>query len=283
MAQTRHFRPRDYEPATWRLLLTGLQDGATNMAIDEAILEAVAVGESPPTLRFYGWQPACLSLGMAQPWDDADLERCADLGWDVVRRPTGGRAILHVDELTYSVCAPEGEPRVHGGVLESYQRLSTALAQGLKAIGLDPQRAQAVYEDRGTAGPACFDGPSHYEITIGQRKLVGSAQMRKKGVVLQHGTLPLYGDITRIAEALYVDAPGQRMAIVSRLNYRATTLEASLGRRVEFEEAVQTMRQGFSDALNLTLAVGELSAAEMQRAATLREEKYASRDWTERV
>jgi lipoate-protein ligase A len=283
MAQTRHYRPQDYEPATWRLLLTGFQDGATNMAIDEAILEAVATGESPPTLRFYGWQPACLSLGMAQPWDDADLERCAGLGWDVVRRPTGGRAILHVDELTYSVCAPESEPRVHGGVLESYQRLSTALAQGLRAMGLDPQRAQAVYEDRGAAGPACFDGPSHYEITIGQRKLVGSAQMRKKSVVLQHGTLPLYGDITRIAEALYVDAPGQRMAIVSRLNYRATTLEASLGRRVEYDEALQHMRQGFSDALNMTLADGQLTDAEMQRAAALRQEKYASRDWTERV
>lgn len=253
------------------------------MAVDEAVLEAVAAGASPPTLRFYGWEPACLSLGFAQPWDDADLERCAGLGWDVVRRPTGGRAILHVDELTYSVCAPEGEARVRGGVIESYERLSLALLRGLKSMGLDPQRAQAVYEDRGAAGPACFDGPSHYEITIGQRKLVGSAQMRKKGVVLQHGTLPLYGDITRIAEALYVDAPGQRLAIVLRLNYRATTLEAGLGKRVDYDEAVVHMRQGFVDALNLTLEEGTLSQDEAARAQALRTEKYTSEAWTERV
>src|SRR5690606_17978475 len=101
-----------YELATWRLLETGWQGGATNMASDEAIMEAVAAGEQPPTLRFYGWQPACLSLGYSQPWQVVDWESCAARGWDVVRRPTGGRAILHVDELTYSVVGPEHEPRL---------------------------------------------------------------------------------------------------------------------------------------------------------------------------
>ena len=276
--------PREaYEPATWRLLNTGAQDGPTNMAIDEAILEAIAAGESQPTLRFYGWQPACLSLSFAQPWDDADLDRCAQLGWDVVRRPTGGRAILHIDELTYSVCAPESNPRVHGGVLESYQRLSEALLAGLRLMGLDPAKAKPYYEDRGEPGPACFDGPSNYEITIGQRKLVGSAQMRRKGVVLQHGTLPLHGDITRIAQGLAVDMPGQRLAIVNRLQYRATTLEASLARQVAFDEAAELLRQGFATALNLTLETGTLTPAETNRAAALRAEKYANESWTTRL
>lgn len=279
----RRTRPPEYEPTVWRLLSTGQQDGATNMAIDEAILEAVAAGDSPPTLRFYSWEPACLSLGRGQPWDEADLDRCAELGWDVVRRPTGGRAILHVDELTYSVCAPKTEPRVEGKVLESYQRLSYALAHGLKLMGLDPNRVRTYYEDHGEPGPACFDGPSDYEITIGQRKLVGSAQMRRKGVVLQHGTLPLTGDITRIAQGLYVDLPGQRQAIILRLHYRATTVEASLARPVSFMEAEDFMRRGFSEALNLTLEAGQLTGQEQERAAEIRADKYATEAWTMRV
>jgi lipoate-protein ligase A len=253
-----------------------------NMAIDEAILESVSAGDSLPTLRFYGWEPGCLSLGVAQLWDEADLDACAEKGWDVVRRPTGGRAILHIDELTYSICAPKEEVRVRGSILESYQRLSQGLAAGLKRIGLDPKRARPYYEDRGEAGPACFDGPSDYEITIGQRKLVGSAQVRKKGVVLQHGTLPLHGDITRITDVLAVDLPGQRLALKARLHYRATTLEASLGHQVAFAEVADFLQQGFMKALNLTFTEGTLTEQELAWAEALRAEKYADEAWTMR-
>jgi lipoate-protein ligase A len=253
------------------------------MAMDEAILEAVAAGESRPTLRFYGWQPACLSLGYGQSWDVVDMAACAERGWDVVRRPTGGRAILHVDELTYSICAPVDEPRVHGGVLESYQRLSEALLAGLRLIGLEPARAKPYYQDQGEPGPACFDGPSNYEITVGQSKLVGSAQVRKLGVVLQHGTLPLYGDITRIVQALFFEMPGQRLAVQSRLNYRATTLAASLGRRVEYSQAAEALRQGFAATLNLELVEETLTEKENRRAETLRAAKYAGDEWTKRL
>ena len=276
-------RKETYEPANWRLLVTGLADGPTNMAQDEAILEAVADGASPPTLRFYGWKPACLSLGFRQEWDIADFDRCAELGWDIVRRPTGGRAILHTDELTYSVCAPVDEPRVRGGVLESYERLAQALLAGLKQMGLEPARAQPYYEDHGPQGPACYDGPSNYEITIGQRKLLGSAQVRRKNVVLQHGTLPLTGDINRIADALWFEMPGQRTALAIRLGYRATTLEMALGKQVAFDQAVETMTQGFAQTLNLALEPGPLSARETARAIELRAEKYAHDDWTRRV
>lgn len=273
----------NYQPTSWRLLNTGRSDGPTNMAVDEAISESVAAGESQPTLRFYGWQPACLSLGLAQEWDVADWDSCGQQGWDIVRRPTGGRAILHIDELTYTVAVPDHEPRVHGGVLESYQRLSEALAAGLRLLGLDPARARPYYQDKGEAGPACFDGPSHYEITIGQRKLIGSAQMRKKGVVLQHGCLPLQGDITRIAKALMVDVPGQRMAIAARLQYRATTLADCLGRSLEFEQVAEALVQGFSQALNLTFVAGGLTPQEEARALELRSSKYTAESWTKRI
>src|SRR5512134_3886256 len=111
----------------WRLLITPPSPGAWNMAVDESILEHVGRGEARPTLRLFAWQPACLSLGQAQPHSDVDVTRLRARGWDVVRRPTGGRAILHTDELTYSVIASADEPAMAGTLLESYNRL----AQGL--------------------------------------------------------------------------------------------------------------------------------------------------------
>ena len=127
----------DYPFATWRLLRSTPADGATNMAVDEAILRMVAAGQVPPTLRFYAWEPACLSLGRAQPLADADLEALQAAGFDLVRRPTGGRGILHADELTYSVIAPQVEPRVAGGIMESYRRLSAGLMRGLEWLGVE--------------------------------------------------------------------------------------------------------------------------------------------------
>ena len=272
-----------YMPATWRLLFSGLADGATNMAIDQAILESVATGESLPTLRFYGWQPACLSLGLAQEWDLADFELCAKQGWDVVRRTTGGRAILHVDELTYSVCAPKEEPRVQGGILESYEKLSEALLKGLQLMGLQPQRVKSYYQDQGELGPACFDGPSNFEIMMGQQKLLGSAQTRKKGVVLQHGTLPLYGDISRIANALYFDSMGQRQALDLRMRYRATTVLNSLGKQLSLDEAATFMRDGFATRLNLDFVESGLTEQELARMPQIRAERFANDDWTQRT
>lgn len=272
-----------YRPATWRLLNTGWQDGPTNMAIDEAIADAVAANASRPTLRFYGWDPACLSLGYGQTYTVADWEACAGRGWHVVRRPTGGRAILHVDELTYSVCAPESEPRVRGGVLESYQRLSAALAEGLTLLGVAPERAPDAHGRPAGKGPVCFDLPSSYEITVEGRKLVGSAQARKKGIVLQHGTLPLYGDIGRILHALCLESPQQRAQMEARLQQTATTLEASRGRRVPFDEAAAALQRGFSAALALTFEEEPLTADEQTRVQEIRAEKFADDAWTRRV
>ncbi len=269
------------DSAEWRLLLPSIFDGPTNMAVDEVIADSVRDGASLPTLRFYGWNPPCLSLGRSQPWDVADFDRCAALGWDVVRRPTGGRAVLHIDELTYSVAAPESEPRVKGGVLESYRRLSAALYNGLHAMGIIPERALPYYADRGASGPACFDGPSDYEVTIAQRKLIGSAQQRRTGVVLQHGSLPLYGDVTRVRLGLRFDTEGQRAALENRLRWRATTLSEALGGRVAtLDEAAAILRQGFEQTLAIKFVESELTSAEKERVIEIRAEKYANDAWT---
>lgn len=269
------------EPATWRLVISAENDGAMNMAIDEAIAEAVKAGESLPTLRFYGWSPPCLSLGRTQSADVIDFTAAKRLGWEVVRRASGGRAVLHMDELTYSIAAREQEPRVKGGVLESYRRLSAGLLRGLKEIDVLPERAQAYYDDQGEIGPACYDGPSDYEITIGQRKLIGSAQRRSHNLVLQHGSIPLRGDITRIVDGLNLTL-GEKMALRNRLRWRAVSLEYATGQVWNSADLTQHLINGFSTALKLDFQTEPLSAKELERAHAIRAEKFGNDEWTMR-
>ena len=266
-----------YPPATWRLLDTGESDGATNMAIDEAILRGVAEGSSPPTLRFFAWRPACLSLGQAQPIADVDEAACRARGIDIVRRPTGGRAILHVDELTYSIAAPEDEPRLRGGIVESYRRLSEGLLAGLLRIGLPVRQVERPGNHDRDRNPVCFEVPSNYEIVFDGHKLIGSAQMRKNGVVLQHGALPLSGDIARICDVLASRPDAERVRA------RAITVERAIGQAVAYSAAARAMVDGFASAMNLSLATGELTDRERVWLEELRRDKYASDAWTRRI
>jgi len=269
----------EYPVATWRLLNTGSADGATNMATDEAILTAVAEGTSQPTLRFFAWEPPCLSIGYNQAADEVDITRCQRAGVDVVRRPTGGRAILHTDELTYSIVAPQDEPRVAGGVVESYRRISAGLVRGLRLLGVDVAQAEAGHGQNADVSAACFDAPSAYEVTAGGKKLVGSAQVRRREAVLQHGSLPLQGDITRICRYLVVPSEERRQALRRELRARATSLELVLGQVVPFAQVVEALVKGFSEALNLHLEPGELSGHELSLVQQFRQEKYTAEAW----
>lgn len=277
-----------YPLTPWRLLRSPFADGPTNMAVDEAILLAVAEGQAPPTLRFFGWAPPCLSLGYAQPIADVDGERLRARGWDVVRRLTGGRAILHTDELTYSVIAPMSEPRVLGGVIESYRQLSAGLVRGLELLGLsvraDKEHAPTPKSQLPNPNnPVCFEVPSNYEITANGKKLLGSAQVRKRGVVLQHGTLPLTGDVARICDGLGFESDEARERAQARVHERATTVGEVCGREIGWDKAAAAMARGFAEALNLTLAEDSLTSAEWEQTRQLREEKYAAERWSGRV
>ncbi len=265
----------------WRLIITPPLDGAMNMSIDHAILEAVAAGEALPTLRLYAWQPACLSLGYAQSFADVEPERLLAFGWDVVRRMTGGRAILHADELTYSVALPSGHALVAGDVVSSYRRLSQALLAGLRILGVTPQ-ADRQASGPGHSGPVCFEVPSHYEITFRGKKLIGSAQVRKFGGVLQHGAIPLGGDITRIVDALAFPDEAQREQERARLRQRAVTLSDALGRTVGWEEAAAIVTRGFQNTFSVIFENAELSADELARADELYNGQYAADGWTRR-
>lgn len=253
------------------------------MAADEAILEQVGEGSSIPSLRLYAWKPACLSLGRAQPFSDVDRERLVSRGWESVRRLTGGRAILHVDELTYSVIAPQDEPRVAGSILESYNRLAGALMRAVQDLGLPVEMKEGKADPSGTSNPVCFEVPSTYEITVHGKKLIGSAQARRKEGVLQHGSLPLHGDLTRIVQALVFEDEAAREHAAKRLLERATTVESILGRVVDWETAAEAFKHAFEAELGIELESREMSETEISRTNELIREKYDHPDWNERT
>jgi len=198
------------------------------------------------------------------------------------------------------------EPRVVGGVIESYRQLSAGLMQGVELLGLNvraeknPKSSQTPEAERRgqipnpnlqspnhpitlSPNPVCFEAASDYEITANGRKLLGSAQVRKQGVVLQHGTLPLTGDVARIVEVLRVDSEKERARLRERVHRRATTVEEVLGRAVTWAEAVAALQQGFAEKLNLSFEERGLTEREVELTAQLRAEKYAAERWNARV
>ena len=268
----------------WRLIISPPSPGAWNMAVDESILDASAKGLVPPTLRLYAWSPACLSLGYAQPYHDIDLANLNKYGWQYVRRLTGGRAILHTDELTYAVIGPNNDSRLVGGVLESYRRLSKALLAALRTLGIQADAKEAPFrsDQNDAAAPVCFEEPSHYEITVDKKKLVGSAQARRKRTILQHGTIPLTGDITRITKVLVYPDEIQRAAAAKRLSDRASTIESSLGKKVSWGKTAQALIHAFEEELNLKLNMENLSDLEISAAEKMLADKYDTEQWNQR-
>jgi len=285
---------------TWRLLITPPVRGAWNMAVDEAILEASGKQLVPPTLRLYSWHPPCLSLGYAQPVSDVNLPALLSNGWDLVRRPTGGRAILHTDELTYAVIGPSNEPRLQGSVLESYQRLSQALLKALallhipaqakplsSTVSSSPSAPSATSAPSSTpshiANPVCFETPSNYEILANGKKIIGSAQARRKDGVLQHGSFPLCGDLTRILQVLAFPDETARQQAKTRLQQHATTAEQVLGEPLSWQAAANAFVQAFEQTLDLRFVKADLNGFEIARAEELYQEKYTSLSWNHRI
>lgn len=269
---------------TWRLIVDDApRSGAANMAVDQAIAEACAAGESLPTVRFYRWRPPAVSLGRLQPVADIDATKVAALGYEIVRRPTGGRAILHTDEFTYSVAATMLHPLVRGGVMDAYLRISNALLAGLGQVGVQAEKAPGDVRVGADVSAVCFEVPSAYEITVGSRKLMGSAQSRRAGYVLQHGSLPLVGDITRLIDVLALP-PEQTAVLRSELATRACTLAQALGvddasEIVTFGRVAAAMQQGFEQVLQMNFQPAGLTPAEVRRSAELIRTQFGNDVW----
>ena len=257
----------------WRLLITEPTDGATNMAIDEALWRSRQAGAAPPTVRFFAWAPPTVSLGYGQPLDrHVDLERCRALGVGVVRRPTGGSAIYHDGperELTYSVTATAGDLGIGPDLLETYRWIGAALLRGLRALGAPVE----LVPERPPDGPVpafCFARTGVFEIEAGGKKLVGSAQRRQGESFLQHGAVLIGADEPRL-RALF---PTTRDPLA-----RLTTLELALGHRPSFDEVAAALGEAFEAEHGIALQPGGLSGAETDRVAALVAERYASPAW----
>lgn len=260
----------------FRLIIDRDHDGATNMARDEAISRAVSAGDQPPTLRLYGWVPPAISLGQSQRIHSVNVVACAQAGVGIVRRATGGLAILHTDELTYSIALPIAHPLAEGDVMTSYRRIAAAIVETLKRLGVRDANADRVAKEDKAKGPACFEAPSDYEVVGGGKKLVGSAQWRRVDGVLQHGSLPLAGDIARVC-ALLVDAPS-----AEKVREHAATLKDVLGREVSWDAAALAWQQAFADVLAIRFTEGSMSDEELHCTDDLLRERYANDGWTRR-
>jgi lipoyl(octanoyl) transferase len=269
----------------WRLLKTPASSAAYNMALDEALLLSVAQKKSLPTLRLYSWKVPSLSLGYAQPVLDVDQTELARQNWQMVRRPTGGKAILHTDELTYSITASLDEPLVAGSLLESYQRISQALQKALQLLGT-PTSAENKPDHppaHSKKEPVCFQTPSDYEITWNGKKLIGSAQARKMGGVLQHGSLPLQGDLSRITRVLTYPSELDRDLAAQKTLAQATTLEAAAGRIISWEDAADAIILSFTTEFGIAFIAEQPTQEEMELSDELMKTKYGSDSWNFRI
>jgi lipoate-protein ligase A len=257
---------------TWRLLVTEPADGPTNMAVDEVLWRGRRAGTSAPTLRFFAWAPPTVSLGYGQPLDqELDQAVCRALGIGLVRRPTGGSAIYHDGpgrELTYSVAASNDDLGVGTDLLASYRWIARALARGLRALGAPVE----IVERRREYGPVpafCFARTGTYELELGGRKIVGSAQRRHGKSFLQHGSILLDVDAARVAAIFPASEP---LATVA-------TLAEALGRRPEWDACVTTIAGAFEAEHGIDLRPGGLTASEAAEVETLAREKYATDAW----
>lgn len=253
------------------------------MKYDEQLAQSLLASDHPFVVRVYGWQPPAISLGWHQDIEEVDLEKCSREGIDVVRRPTGGRAILHSDEVTYSVAMIASQK----SVLSVYQQISEALVQGLRKLGADValEKSQPHFPSlySSPSAVACFASVARYEIHIGGRKLVGSAQRRfsrpdGQEVVLQHGSILLGEDHRRMVDFLKGLAADQRDQLKRELGQNTVDLSFALGRKVQFEEVVSVLRWGFErtwgiEFSNLGMAA-ETTSSEPQASTTL--EKLAA-------
>ncbi len=231
----------------WKYIDSGHNIGIYNMSLDEELLARAQAGEKIPVLRFYGWQPPAVSIGRFQKIDDAvDADACKQLGFDIVRRITGGRAVLHHSELTYSIIARTDSPLFPNTVLGTYKVIAAGLLAGLHNLGINAQMvsradhtAHLVKKD--PKAPACFSSPSWYEIVVNRRKIIGSAQRRLSGAFLQHGSILIGYDPALEAKVI----PG------GCAEGSVTCIQQELGRTVSVDEVKQAYLSGFSQAMGI--------------------------------
>lgn len=235
----------------WQYIDSGPNIGAYNMAVDEELLARAQAGETVPVLRFYTWDPPAVSIGRFQNMKAAvNAEACKRRGFDIVRRITGGRAVLHNQELTYSIIARADDPLFPSTVLGTYKVIATGLLAGLKNLGLAAEMVSrggrhAALVEKKPKEQACFSSPSWYEILVNNKKIAGSAQRRMRGAFLQHGSILI--DYDPALEAEVICGGGSEG--------RVTSIRQELGRSITEDEVKRAMLSGFSETMGAEFRV----------------------------
>lgn len=269
----------------WRFIDSGNCSPEFNMALDEALLDWNSEGKIPPTIRFYGWNPPTLSIGYFQKVErEIDLEAVKKYGLGFVRRPTGGRGVLHDQELTYSVIVSEEHPEMPHTVTEAYRVISEGILQGFRKLGLDAYFAvpKTAEEREGLKNPrsaVCFDAPSWYELVVEGRKVAGSAQTRQKGVILQHGSILLDIDEDKLFDLFKYPSERVKERMQRNFKNKAVAINAIRENPVTIEEAKQAFKEGFEEGLNIVLEPYQLTEEELDYVHEIAEKRYKSDEW----
>jgi len=246
----------------WRLLKTEDNTAFTNMAIDKAVLVSHSEIKVPPTVRFYTWKPSAISIGYFQSLkEEVDLEMCRKHGVDYVRRITGGGAVFHEHELTYSIVISEDYPQIPKNIMDSYGRICGAIIKGLKELNIDSKYVPI------------------NDIIAGNRKISGNAQTRKLGTVLQHGTIIMDVDVEKMFSVLKVPNEKIKDKLISDVKQRVTSIRRILDKNISFNDVAVAMKKGFEKEFNVELVDGELTEEEINLTEKFERECFASENW----
>ncbi|MCX5819322.1 MAG: biotin/lipoate A/B protein ligase family protein [Deltaproteobacteria bacterium] len=262
----------------WRILPFQKARAVENMAVDEAVFRE-NIRKKAPTLRFYGWRVPALSIGYFQDYEkEVDSEACRRFGVDIIRRPTGGKAVLHEQELTYAVIAGADSPLFPPDILKTYRVISNCIAKGLAEVGIRAEmKADGRQAPGGTLRSSCFFFPSRYELLVGGRKICGSAQMRSRGVFLQHGSLLLRFDPLRTCAVMLPHRDLERDADLLRNS--VTSVGEQAGPLIDEENLCRVLREGFEQTLGIRIREGPLTPEEEGLRDELMMKKYGSEGW----
>jgi lipoate-protein ligase A len=270
---------------TWYFINSGPCSPAFNMALDEALLHWHSKGLIPPVIRFYEWNPATLSIGYFQRAEkDIDFEQLHKLNVGFVRRPTGGRAVLHEHELTYSIIVNEDYPDMPKTVTEAYRVLSEGLLLGFRNLGLDayfsiPDSEEKRADLKTPKSAVCFDAPSWYELVVEGKKVAGSAQTRQEGVILQHGAILIDLDDEKLISLFKFPSEASKERMRKHLPQKAVAINQLAQKPVDVETCISAFRKGFEDGLDIELVPYTLTEEQMNFVNNLAKTRYESDEW----
>lgn len=271
----------------WYFLDTGKNPAAWNMAMDDVLADAVARDPRTVFIRIYQWDPWAVTIGYAQEAEkNISLEKLTKKGYHFVRRATGGRAVFHANEITYSVIASIQNKDLGKSLHETYKIISQALLQtflqaGFKDLQLKRSSLSEELSPRGAVKP-CFSSAARYEILFHNKKLIGSAQRRMKGAILQHGAIPLDSSFLGLTELMNIPEK-EKGSMKKELKEKACSLSDVAGSPVDYQSVASVFKTGFECITGNPVAVYTLTEQIKKKAELLVEEKYGTKTWNLRI